>query len=603
MNLIAYNTSSINSLKLEVIRTIMSKVSSMEQLSASHISQAIELESQASALDVRAIEQSQISTSAVRTVYHRSLSGERYGEELPDELARSIAHNNAVIFRENAKSLRQQATELRVHASELKRAAAVLGEALTTTNRALDRHLSRVKELDQSYARLFSDLNTRTGEYTNRLHHLFDSINELLSLSNENLTNIEYGLSALPADLADSIKSALAGDREYTATGGDPINLSTGNFTYSKDDITIPGRYPLSFVRFYNTIIGSDMRSGALGANWTHCYNIRLLDSTDSVRIVFGDGHVENYRKSPDGYISPPGCHSTLTSCPPGHILTLHSLDVYTFDAEGSLVSITDANGNTTVFTYTNGLLISATTAGGSLTFTYDAPGDLMTGVSDHSGRSVTYTYTDGYLTKSTHPCGSSYGYVYTYDGLLCEVINPLGITVLSNDYDSNSRTTRQRFADGGVYAINYADHKKTATVTTQNYNYINYIRDVRYRTIAISQWTRSEHFGYDDDNNRTLHTDYNGNTHLYEYDSRGNVTASTDPLGGILRIEYSDHNRPLMITLPCGGVTRLSYDTRGNMTEVCDPLGRTVRLSHDTHGLPVSVTMPDDSVSAISYD
>ena len=43
-------------------------------------------------------------------------------------------------------------------------------------------------------------------------------------------------------------------DSEHGVCEYDPINLATGNFYYNKDDITIPGRYPLTFTRYYTVM-------------------------------------------------------------------------------------------------------------------------------------------------------------------------------------------------------------------------------------------------------------------------------------------------------------------------------------------------------------
>jgi len=43
-----------------------------------------------------------------------------------------------------------------------------------------------------------------------------------------------------------------AGINAVCAYGGDPVNMATGNFVYFKEDLTIPGAYPLTFKRFHN---------------------------------------------------------------------------------------------------------------------------------------------------------------------------------------------------------------------------------------------------------------------------------------------------------------------------------------------------------------
>ena len=75
-------------------------------------------------------------------------------------------------------------------------------------------------------------------------------------------TNLRGLMALLQGVIASSIlderiAAKLAGIPLVCAFSGDPVNMSTGNFIYSKEDILIPGRFPLSFKRFYNAIGGA----------------------------------------------------------------------------------------------------------------------------------------------------------------------------------------------------------------------------------------------------------------------------------------------------------------------------------------------------------
>ena len=54
----------------------------------------------------------------------------------------------------------------------------------------------------------------------------------------------------------------------------DPVNLSSGNFIYEKDDLVIDGKSPLVFGRFYNSI---NTYKGAFGNRWNHSFEVKLL--------------------------------------------------------------------------------------------------------------------------------------------------------------------------------------------------------------------------------------------------------------------------------------------------------------------------------------
>jgi len=236
----------------------------------------------------------------------------------------------------------------------------------------------------------------------------FEDADRLLASGME-YTGIASGTGRLYSDELTGIAPirSLAGIPAPCAMGGDPINLSTGNFVYYKKDIEIPGNFPLVFKRFYNAIGNS---SSVLSSGWTHNYNVHLSEKKSSVEISFDDGHVEVYNRLEDGSFSSPMEHSKneFQEHEDGYLLTLPTRDKYVFDSEGQLQGIYDANDNCTQFSYKDDLLLSVSNPCGSLSFEYNNDRHLVK-VLDHTGRRVEFVYRDNQLVEAVHPSGEVY--------------------------------------------------------------------------------------------------------------------------------------------------------------------------------------------------
>ena len=133
------------------------------------------------------------------------------------------------------------------------------------------------------------------------------------------------------------------------------------NFVYYKDDLTIPGSYPLVFKRFYNALGTAEE---LLGRGWTHSHDTRLYKDESKVTITFGDGHAELYtctKKAPGTdnttYTTTPGNRNTLTKTDTGHTLTTPDGTAHAFNKYGQLTTITAPDGTTTQYTYEDGAL------------------------------------------------------------------------------------------------------------------------------------------------------------------------------------------------------------------------------------------------------
>ena len=75
---------------------------------------------------------------------------------------------------------------------------------------------------------------------------------------------------------------------EYSKFSRDPVNLSTGNLYYEKEDIRLKAVMPLVFRRYYNAM---DKGNSALGPGWSHSHAEAVHENKDgSLTLHMEDG-------------------------------------------------------------------------------------------------------------------------------------------------------------------------------------------------------------------------------------------------------------------------------------------------------------------------
>ncbi|MCM1267225.1 MAG: DUF6531 domain-containing protein [Bacteroidales bacterium] len=435
------------------------------------------------------------------------------------------------------------------------------------------------------------------------------SLEEFSGKLEEYRTAWEKGGKALEAKMALAM-TYLKGLVVFSEFSRDPVNLSTGNFYYEKEDMTVRGRMALTFKRYYNAM---DKGGGILGQGWSHSLEERLtfagdgaekppiLHLADGQEIAFSPADAPEQEKiyrdihtgeeklygSKDGYRYQKGGVTRL------------------FDAQGRLIRKEDENGNAILYTYEeSGRLSKAEQSpfGGRFLFHYKEDGTLKT-VTDHTGRSTAFFFVEGRLTEVTDPEGSVTCYRYEENGRLRAVKNPRGILTVRNEYDEKGRITRQRFPDKGEMRYAYDERKNTTTLTERNGNVITYVQDERLRNTEILYHDSRESSTYDDGNRKTSHTDRNGNTTRYQYDGEGNLTAVINALGIRTGFSYNADGKLLSVEHDGREVMKNSYDDNGRVTGSSDALGRTMANAYDERGLIREVTAPDGSRTAFTYD
>jgi YD repeat-containing protein len=244
------------------------------------------------------------------------------------------------------------------------------------------------------------------------------------------------------------------------AVGGSPINLATGNTFIRQQDLAVPGLGGgLTQVRTWNSkwpYTQTASQVGMFGPNWRSTYEERVfLGSDNYMKYARSDGSFISFAYLGPVWVIAGG----PTGNPNNNVLQVTNMSqgattwtITSQDGEqrifnnlsGSLMSITDRNGNTTQLTYDalNRLVTVTDPVSRTITYTYQSPTSyLVTGVSSSVGLSLSYAYdTQSRLSQVTNPDSTTLNFVYNAQSLISSVTDSSGKVLESHTYDSSSR-------------------------------------------------------------------------------------------------------------------------------------------------------------------
>lgn len=293
-----------------------------------------------------------------------------------------------------------------------------------------------------------------------------------------------------------------------------------------------------------------------LGRKTTYRFNPQqfLLDATDP------SGQSQNYQVESGSNLelaekSNPSDASALPS--PGDV-------AYTYDANGNVLTSTDALGQKTTFTYdpVYNQITSVTDANGhTSSFAYDGNGNLQT-AADANGKATRFTYNSyGQVLTITDALGKKTTLAYDSAGNLTTVTDPLGHSGTIH-YDAISRPVQATDALGQTSSVQY-----------------------------------------DSLNRVTQQTDPLGHTVSLAYDENGNLLSLTDALNHMTSFTYDDLNRLLTRKTPLGKTDSRQYDLAGNLTQFTDRRGQVSKFAYDTLDRLIGESYADGNLVARTYD
>lgn len=401
--------------------------------------------------------------------------------------------------------------------------------------------------------------------------------------------------------LKDLIRALKGKENENCSYGGDPINLSTGNFIYNREYLKMKGAYPLSFKMTYNSM---EADRGTLGKGWVHNYEVAIRREGSRVILNGADGKCEIFEKNVSGtYQKIDGSKTVLLESQEGFCYQTELEQQYFFDRDGNMIKAVDQNANQLTFSYnTQKQLVEVKNESGQkLCFAYE--NNLLVKVFDQTGRCVDFKYREGLLVEAADEEKHTFSYEYDARDHLTVVKNPRGILSLRNEYDEKGRVLKQTYPDSSFMELTYDDKAGIVQMTEQNGNKISYRHDERYRSVETAYEDGSIKYVYNDKNQKIESTDKKGNATKYQYDATGNLTVIENPLGQQMQMNYNAHRQ--MTELSVGGelLWKNEYDRRGNLTRREDALGRAIVLFYNENGKPVEICQPDASKIRLRYD
>ncbi len=242
--------------------------------------------------------------------------------------------------------------------------------------------------------------------------------------------------------------------------------------------------------------------------------------------------------------------------------------EIYTYDAMGYITSITDGEGNTTL--YENdmwGNTIKAIDPNGVITkYTYDALGNL-TCVTDGKGNSTVYTYnTLNSLSSITDAQGLTMQYKYDREGRLTKETDRNG-TRLEYSYNSDGNLIRKQIHGSEEYEqfLYNKDGSQLAAINRNCIETYTYTPNGTIKSITRNGKTLLEYSA--DKNGRIIRaTDSEGDTTGYTYDAAGRLKKVTDNEVVAATYNYNEDSTIASIHYGTGIKAAYSYDSDKNV-------------------------------------
>ena len=222
---------------------------------------------------------------------------------------------------------------------------------------------------------------------------------------------------------------------------------------------------------------------------------------------------------------------------------------------------------------------------------TYTAANKLDT-TTDSKGRVTKYTYTAWHDVSTVTinfgtPLAATTIYNYNSNKLLASIINSLGQTVQSYDYDAFGNITKLTDADGVV-----------TTVTYDTLGRLKRVFDPRLTgTIKFT-----EYFYNDNDQVTRIATPTGDITNVYDPITK-RLVSMTDLTGTTTRFDYNTAGQLIsetQVSSSGNAVTQYEYDRRGELVALTAPEGHRTVFRSDVLGRPTDV-IEDNNIAPIA--
>ena len=426
-----------------------------------------------------------------------------------------------------------------------------------------------------------------------------------------------------PTDLTDEEKAqidrSLLGRARHCEYGFEPINLSTGNYYLSQEDLHYSDSFgTFSVIRSYNSL--NPTRIGSFGRGFTSFLDENIAkNASGDIYYNREDGSTLLFSKQGDGsYKVEEGNDLKLITKQVGEkIVTLSTgetrvpINIYqieredgsqvTFDESGVLVEIAEKNGAIMQIMHdnTSGNVIGFMRESAYFAVETNARGSVKK-ITAPDGSVMSYGYdAEDNLITVKNPLGYEKRFVYDSNHLMLSWYNENNIAIVQNTYDVMGRVVKQLDEGGIAHTLSYEPGK---TITTDgNGNRTEYYYDSQGRTTQIlyadgSKETKTYQNGY-----LSSETDAAGNLTTYSYNENGKITEK--------KIEdkkwtysYDNYGNIIKTVDPLGNISTGIFNEKDLVTKTVDGDGREELYTYDSRGRLISYTDSDGLKTVYTY-
>lgn len=278
-----------------------------------------------------------------------------------------------------------------------------------------------------------------------------------------------------------------------------------------------------------------------------------------------------------------------------------------TFDASGNQVTSTGQNGTVAKYVYdTNGRPVSITGAQGTSTYTWNADSTLAS-TTDALGNKRTFSYDNTKrITSTVDPNGGTTAYVWdkSTQGPMLATIYPVAGESTTIYDDGNREFENYVMSTGGVYHSDYSATGQLADFIDPLKNTTTYTYDGDDRISSIAKPAGEVFsFAYDSNNRVTSISDANGPRTSYTYTLESKIATAADGSGRKASYAYDVLGRLSTVTTPGGNTYTTAYDKLDNVIKRTNPLGEVESVSRDVTGAIVSATSPGAITTTLVRD
>lgn len=359
----------------------------------------------------------------------------------------------------------------------------------------------------------------------------------------------------LPSGRTERVAAAIQADLSHLPSGMYEYELRSGLFRLGTDD-----RFSGSFTRTAGSVHIVNRIDSPFGAGWSIANHQSIIENIDGTLSLVGGQVRYVFQPDPNSgniYLSPPGDFSILERLPAGKLRrTMPDQTVFLFNSNHQLESITDRNGNMSIWEY-------------------DQQGNPVRWI-DPVGLATIFEYENGRVIAITDPTGRKTEFSYDDRSNLMSITDP-NSSVRTFEYDSRHRMTSETTKRGFIERVTYDFAGRVRETTRKDGTRIQF-RSVQSKILLPASTTidpENPPPAILEQNATAQYMDANGIVRELLLDRFGQTISERDRSGAIGSFERQENNLVATRFDGRGNATSFEYDDWGNPTRVTDAIIR----------------------------